>query len=254
MPIPFLLAAPAAASSSITTLTYAAVATKVGVGWLSWFFSGKNESSITLEHQQSLDTQHRLVLARIDDATIVVEDVGHAVNSVAAGVVALREEVADSVQSVHEAAEHISTTSHNLQLASQAAFDSSNVLSSLEPRLQELFQRMQEENARTEAKLDQLHRLLSKKDEEMAQAYLDLKQVVDEQTGVISTLGDAVQGLQAQNEEQATVITAQKARIMDVTKEATRAMEHCRFFKEKAAEAMQLVKAQQAHLPSNTPQ
>lgn len=251
MPVPFALAAvpviyAAAAAGASSTATAAVVGTAATAGggfsaWLAWLFLRKKPLEISPEHQDSLDAQNTLTTERIAEADRTVAEVHHAVDSVVTAVTLLREATETSAASLSQSSAQIAETSSNLLAADQAAQESSERLTALQPGLQELLQRMQEEGQRTTERLEALTAQLSRRDEEMAQASSDitrLTQVVEQQAAVMIDLGDALQTLQTRNVEQAREIVAKEQLITNLEIQAERTLGQLRFFKEMAKQVM----------------
>lgn len=248
MPLPFALAAGSliygstAGATSATTAAVVGTATGGGVSaWLAWLFFRNKPAELSAEHQASLAAQSAMTTERIDEAARTVVEARDAVGSVATAITLLTEEAARSAESLHQSSDLIAETSLTLLAADQAAQDSSERLTALQPNLQVLLQRMQEENQATTARLDALILQLNKRDEQITQAQTDiagLTHVINEQAAVMTELGEAVQTLETENAKQAQIIVNQKHTITQLEEQGGRALEQLSIFKAIAKKAM----------------
>ncbi len=227
MPVPLVLAAAAASGAAAVGANAAG-----GNNWFVWwFFSKRNSPDLTEEHQRSLDAQHQITLARIDEANAALVGLQGAIRAVDISEAA--ENVVASAASIHQSTDQLSHMAGAFREAGQEARLSADAIAALNPGLQALLEKMQEENVITAARLDALNVLLTTKDQDMAQARRDIQtltQVVGEQAETIALLGDTVQ------EQQQTIVT-QAQKITDLSAESARTYKNCQFFKQMALEA-----------------
>ena len=256
MPLP-LLAPPAAyalaaaTASSTTTTTLGLGATALGGGWLAWLFWPKS-AVISEQHQRSLDEQNKLVLKRIDGANDQVVEVQEAAAAAAVEVAELTQVVGASVIQLQDASGKIQDASQVLLKAGEELHHSTDTMASLTPDLQRLLEKMQQESAKTAEQLDKMMALLQQKDAEMTKAREDinvLSHVVGEQAGLITTLGDTVQVLKAENEAQKTQIVKKDEQLSQYRSAAEIAYKNCQFFKQMANDAKKAAAGEVAQSP-----
>lgn len=228
MPVPLVLAAAAGATSTVA----AGLSAAGGKSWFPWwFFNSKPPSDLTNDHQQSLDKQEQFTMNRIAEANDAVVSLQDAIEAI--GISEAAESLDASSASIHQSSEQFARRVSAYREAGQETRECAAAVASLNPDLQALLERMQEENTRTATRLDALNDLLTHKNLEMERACRDIQtltNLVEEQAETITILGDTVQ------KQQQTIIT-QAQQITDLKGEAKRSSDHCKFFKQIALEA-----------------
>lgn len=250
----------AAAGAGAATTISAAAATAIGVGagaggvavgagsWWAWGFFSKPNAKLTQTHQDSLAAQNRMTEERIRGASDAVE-------LLAQEAAALKLEVREAVSAttvstdrLQQLSQRISETNGRLVAAVESARETSRTLADSLPGLREVSESSNLQGIAAVTMLSELNELLTLKVDTLIQTASDigaLQHTVDEQTTVITRLGNAVETLTAENEAQGRVIVQKEREVTQLKALSTRLGEQCRFFRQQLS--------QQPSLPIHTP-
>ncbi len=140
-----------------------------------------------------------------------------------------------AISSFEQTAEKICQTGNKLKDTSQMKATFYNTFTALPPILEETAEEVDKATQIATTRLEELDKLLGKKESELAQAQIDvqiLNSTLKEQTLTITQLENAVKTLNCENEEKSKTITEMEKKLVNLNTETKRLSQNCQFFKE----------------------